>query len=102
MHDETPRRRIQKLREEQSRKLRETTVQFGESLLRLRGIELPATSVDRERMAQIEAYKDLIRSETRDLAGCGKTRHLRRERVRNTETTGLDISAARVGSPRGL
>jgi len=30
-------------------------------------LELPATSVDLDRIAQIEAYKDLIRSKARDL-----------------------------------
>jgi hypothetical protein len=67
MHDETPRRRIQKLREELSRNLRQSRVRLGESLLRSRGIELSATDLERERIAQIEAYKDLIRSMTRDL-----------------------------------
>ena len=67
MHDETPRRRFQKLREEVSLKLRESRVRLGESLLRSRGIELSATDLERERIAQIEAYKDMIRSITRDL-----------------------------------
>ena len=67
MHDEMRRGRFQKLREEHSRKLRDTMVRLGESLLRSRGVELPATPVDRERTAQIEAYKDLIRAKTRDL-----------------------------------
>jgi hypothetical protein len=67
MHDETPRRRFQKLRDELSQKRRKATVRLGESLLWSRGIKLPATSVDRERIAQIEAYKDLIRSKTREL-----------------------------------
>jgi hypothetical protein len=67
MPEETPKRRIQKLRYEHSRKLRQTVVQLGESLLRSRGIARRAKATDRERMAQIEAYKDLIRSKTREL-----------------------------------
>lgn len=67
MQGETPKRRIQKLREESQRKLRELRVQLGENLLRSRGIATPAKVTDRERMAQIEAYKDLIRSKTREL-----------------------------------
>ena len=67
MPEETPKRRIQKLRYQHSRKLRQTVVQLGGSLLRSRGIALPAKATDRERMAQIEAYKDLIQSKTREL-----------------------------------
>jgi len=67
MQGETPKRRIQKLREESQRKLRDLRVQLGENLLRSRGIAPPAKAADRERMAQIEAYKDLIRSKTREL-----------------------------------
>ena len=67
MQGETPKRRIPKLREESQRKLRELRVQLGENLLRSRGIPPPAKAADRERMAQIEAYKDLIRSKTREL-----------------------------------
>lgn len=67
MQDETPKRRLQKLRDENSRKLRQLRVQRGESLLRSRGVVLPAGKVDRERIALIEAYKDNIRSTTREL-----------------------------------
>ncbi len=67
MQDKTPKHRIQKFREEISAKRRELMVQLGEGLLQSRGIVLPPTSVERERIAQIEAYKDLIRSKTREL-----------------------------------
>jgi hypothetical protein len=67
MQDKTPKRRVQKLREEHSRKLRELIVQLGESLLQSRGVALSSTKVERERIAQIAAYKDLIRSKTGEL-----------------------------------
>jgi hypothetical protein len=35
-------------------------VQVGENLFRSRGIVLPATKPERERFAQIEAYKDFV------------------------------------------
>ena len=67
MPEETPRRRIQKMLEESQRKLSELRVQLSETLLKSRGIALPANGADRERIAKIEAYKDLIRSKTREL-----------------------------------
>ena len=67
MLGETPKRGLQKFREENLRKLRESTIQLGENLLRSRGISLPADAADRERIAQIEAYKDVIRSKTREI-----------------------------------
>jgi hypothetical protein len=67
VRDETPKRQLQKLRDENSRKLRQLMVQLGESLLRSRGVELPVRKVDRERIALIEAYKDNIRSTMREL-----------------------------------
>jgi hypothetical protein len=62
-----PKRRIRKLRDENARKLRQSMVQFGESLLRSRKVSLPTTKIDRERTALIEAYRDLIQSKTREL-----------------------------------
>jgi hypothetical protein len=62
-----PKRQLQKLRDENSRKLRQLMVQLGQSLLRSRGVVLPVSKVDRERIALIEAYKDNIRSTTREL-----------------------------------
>jgi hypothetical protein len=73
MQGETPKRRIQKLLEESQRKLRGLRVQLGENLLRSRGIAPPANAADRERMAQVEAYKNLIRDKTRELESW--TRH---------------------------
>ena len=35
--------------------------------MRSRGNSIPADAADRERIAQIEAYKDLIRSKTREI-----------------------------------
>src|SRR5215471_20371582 len=61
------RRMLKKLREENQKKLREVRVQLGESLLRSKGVALPASDIDRERMAQIEACKDLIQSKSREL-----------------------------------
>jgi hypothetical protein len=74
MQDKTPKRRLQQHRDEASRKLRQLRVQLGESLLGCRGIVLPSTTVDRERIAEIEAYKDQIRSTIRELENW---RHLR-------------------------
>ena len=67
MPEESPSRRIRKIRKESQRKLRELTVQLGENLLKSRGIALPEAQTDRERLAQIEAYKNLIRDKTREL-----------------------------------
>jgi hypothetical protein len=67
MQEDTPKRRMEKVRREFSRRRRDTLIQLGESLLRSRRVELPTTIPDRERLAQIEAYKDLIRSEEREI-----------------------------------
>ena len=67
MPEEWPTRRIRKIREESQRRLRDLTVRLGESLLKSRGIALPEAQSDRERLAQIEAYKNLIRDQTREL-----------------------------------
>lgn len=67
MPQEWPTRRIRKIREENQRRLRELTVQLGEHLLKSRGVALPEAQSDRERLAQIEAYKNLIRDQTREL-----------------------------------
>lgn len=67
MPEESPSRRIRKIRAESQRKLRELRVQLGESLLRSKGIPLPEVQTDRERLAQIEAYKNLIQDQTREL-----------------------------------
>lgn len=67
MPEELPSRRIRKIRAESQRKLRELRVQLGESLLRSKGIPLPEAQTDRERLAQIEAYKNLIQDKTREL-----------------------------------
>jgi hypothetical protein len=67
MPGEWPTRRIRKIREESQRRLRELTVQLGENLLKSRGVALPEAQSDRERLAQIEAYKHLIRDQTREL-----------------------------------
>lgn len=66
MAEESPSRRIRKIREESQGKLRELMVQLGESLLKSRGT-LPEAQTGRERIAQIEAYKNLIRDKTREL-----------------------------------
>lgn len=66
MPDETL-SRLQKRRDETLRKLRELRVKLGEGALESRGIVLPANGIQRERMAQLEAYKALIGSETREL-----------------------------------
>src|ERR1700758_1557206 len=67
MSEESPNRRIREIRAESQRKLRELRVQLGESLLKSKGITLPEAQTDRERLAQIEAYKNLIRDQTREL-----------------------------------
>jgi hypothetical protein len=67
MPEELPRQRIRKIRQESERKLREVTVQFGENLLKSKGVALPEVQSDRERLAQIEAYKNLIQDTTREL-----------------------------------
>jgi ParB-like nuclease domain len=65
--EESPRRRIRKIREENQRKLRELRVQLGVNLLKSRAVALPEAQTDRERIALIEAYKYLIRDKTREL-----------------------------------
>jgi hypothetical protein len=67
MSEESPRQRIRKIRQESERRLRELTVQLGENLLKSKGIALPEAQSDRERLAQIEAYKNLILEKTREL-----------------------------------
>ena len=67
MPEESPSRRIRKIRAESQRKLRELKVQLGESLLKSKGITLPEAQTDRERLAQIEAIKNLIRDGIREL-----------------------------------
>ena len=67
MPEESPSRRIREIRAENQRKLRTLRVQLGESLLKSKGITLPEAQTDRERLAQIEAYKDRIRDQTREL-----------------------------------
>jgi hypothetical protein len=67
MSEESPRQRIRKIRQESQRRLRELTVQLGESLLKSKGVALPEAQSDRERLAQIEAYKNFIRDKTREL-----------------------------------
>jgi hypothetical protein len=67
MPEESPSRRIRKIREDSQRKLRVLRVQLGETLLKSRGAALPEAQTDRERIAQIEAYKNLIRDKTREL-----------------------------------
>ena len=67
MQDDLPKRRLERLRREYSRKRRDALVQLGETLLRSRGIALPASIPDRERLAQIEAYIDVIRSKEREV-----------------------------------
>lgn len=67
MPEESPRQRIRKIRQESERKLREVTVQLGENLLKSKGVALPELQSDRERLAQIEAYKNLIQDKTREL-----------------------------------
>jgi len=67
MQDEALKHRIQKLRDENLRKVHQLRVALGESLLLSRGIMLAARAVDRERVAQIEAYRYDIRSTTREL-----------------------------------
>ena len=67
MPEESPSRRIRKTLEESQRKLRELTIQIGENLLKSRGGALPEAQGDRDRLAQSEAYKHLIRDKTRDL-----------------------------------
>ena len=67
MPEESPSRLIRKLREESQRKLRELRVQLGVNLLKSKGVVLPEAKTDRERIAQVEAYKKLIRDKTREL-----------------------------------
>jgi hypothetical protein len=67
MPEESPSRRIRKIRQESQRKLRDPRVQLGISLLKSKGVALPEAQTDRERIAQIEAYKNLIRDKTREL-----------------------------------
>jgi hypothetical protein len=67
MPEESPSRRIRKLREESQRKLRELRVQLGVNLLKSKGVVLPEAQTDRERIAQVEAYKKLIRDKSREL-----------------------------------
>ena len=67
MSHEAAKSRLQKRLDEISRKLRELRIHHGEFLLQLRGIALPASKVDRERIAQLEAYKAHICSTTREL-----------------------------------
>jgi hypothetical protein len=65
--EESPRRRIRKIREENQRKLRELRVQLGVNLLKSRAVALPEAQTARERIALIETYKYLIRDKTREL-----------------------------------
>ena len=74
MPEESHGQRIRKIRQESKRKLRDLTVQLGENLLKSRGVALPAAQSDRERLAQIEAYKNLIRDKTRELESWTKHR----------------------------
>ena len=67
MPEEWPSRRIRKIREESQRKLRDLTVQLGISLLNSKGVALPEMQTERERIAQIQAFKHLIRNMTREL-----------------------------------
>jgi len=67
MPEEWPSRRIRKIREESQRKLRDLTVQLGISLLNSKGVALPEAQTERERIAQIQAFKHLIRDMTREL-----------------------------------
>jgi hypothetical protein len=67
MPEEWPSRRIRKIREESQRKLRDLTVQLGISLLNSKGVALPEAQTERERIAQIQAYKHLVRDMTRGL-----------------------------------
>jgi hypothetical protein len=67
MPEESPSPGIRKIREESQRKLRDLTVQLGVSLLKSKGVALPEAQTDRERIAQIEAYKHLIRDQNREL-----------------------------------
>jgi glutamyl-tRNA reductase len=67
MPEEWPSRRIRKIREESQRKLRDLTVQLGISLLNSKGVALPEMQTERERIAQIQAFKHLIRDMTREL-----------------------------------
>ena len=83
MSEESPRQRIRKSRQESQRRLRELTVQLGESLLKSKGVALPEAQSDRKRLAQIEAYKSLIRDKTRELETW--TQH--RERATNRGMT---------------
>src|SRR5215469_12710152 len=103
MLGETPRRGLQKLREESQRKLREATIQLGENLLRSRGISLPPDAADRERIAQIEAYKDLIRSKTREIKEWTERRDhaekrgmARQAQFRQQMTTGMENQLERL------
>jgi|SRR5215469_3606196 len=103
MLGETPRRGLQKLREESQRKLREATIQLGENLLRSRGISLPADAADRERIAQIEAYKDQIRSKTREIEEWTECRDhaakrgmTKQAQFRQQMTTGMENQLGRL------
>lgn len=62
MHDDTPKRRLQRLRNERSQMLRQLTIQLGENLLASRGVVLPTMKTDgAPRIARMEAYRDLVR-----------------------------------------
>ena len=83
MPSEWPTQRIRKIREENQRRLRDLTVQLGENLLKSRSAAFPEAQSDRERRAQIEAYKNLIHEQTRELETW--TQH--RDRAANHDMT---------------
>jgi hypothetical protein len=67
MSEESPSQRLGRIREKSRRRLREATIQLGESLLKSKGAALPEAQGDRKHLAQIEAYENLIRDKTREL-----------------------------------
>ena len=58
---------LQRLCEEHSLKLRQLMLELGDTLLASRRLQLPPTKSDRDRIARIEAYQDLIGTKTREL-----------------------------------
>lgn len=67
MPEESHSQRFRKWQAEIERRRRELMIQLGQLLMKSRGTAVPEAHTDRERLAQIEAYKNLIQEKTREL-----------------------------------
>jgi hypothetical protein len=67
MPEESHSQRFRKMQSEVERRRRELMIQLGQRLMKSRGTAISEAHTDRERLAQIEAYKNLILEKTREL-----------------------------------